>query len=369
LREAIDRLGLTGIEVVDRNIGPEFERPFNGVITRAVETIDQTLARVHGCLQRHGRMIFMKGPACEPEIEAALSRFAEQFALVENRAYRIGATPHERRLVVFERLDAPPRVMAELAARRHRVVEVASEHNDRFKSLKRMLTGRGIKKEGLALLCGSRPVAEMLAAYPDRCRSWITPGDKPPPPSDAPGDMTWLQMAEPLFQELDLFGTRAPLLCIEVPDPDPWTPADGFPPGCSLLVPFQDPENIGAVIRSAVAFEASQVILLAESAHPYHPKALRAAGGLTPRVRLRQGPSLRALPTDLPLFALSAEGRDITSIAFPPAFGLLIGLEGEGIPRQWRTHAVRIPMNPAVDSLNAAVAAAVALYEWKMKQG
>jgi 16S rRNA (guanine(527)-N(7))-methyltransferase RsmG len=367
LREAIAQLALENITVLDRNIAPAVQQPVQGVITRAVESIAQTLERVQGCLQQHGRVIFMKGPACDAEIEQALGRFAGRFALIDQRAYRIGATANERRLVVFERLDAPPHVLAARAARRHRVLAVTSEHNERFKSLKRMLTGRGIRKEGQALLAGRRPVAEMMAALPERCRAWITSGDQPAPPADAPGGMNWLQLSEPLFQTLDLFGTRSPLLCIEVPPLPSWAPAHGFPDGCSLLVPFQDPENVGAVIRCAAAFGVTQVILLAESAHPYHPKALRAAGGTTPRVQLHQGPSLHELTRDLPVLALSAEGRDIATVNYPPAFGLLVGLEGPGLPRAWRNTAVRIPIAPGVESLNAAAAAAVALYEWRRK--
>jgi tRNA G18 (ribose-2'-O)-methylase SpoU len=109
------------------------------------------------------------------------------------------------------------------------------------------------------------------------------------------------------------------------------------------------------------------VILLAESAHPYHPKALRAAGGTTPRVRLRQGPALDDLPRDLPILPLSADGQPIAAVDFPAAFGLLAGMEGEGVPAAWRERALRIPMAPAVESLNAAVATAVALYEWRRR--
>jgi RNA methyltransferase, TrmH family len=148
----------------------------------------------------------------------------------------------------------------------------------------------------------------------------------------------------------------------------PWTPQEGFCPGCSLLVPFQDPENIGAVIRSAAAFGVSQVILLSESAHPYHPKALRASGGVVPHVHLRQGPSLNDLPQNLPVLALSAEGTDLGAVEFPAAFGFLLGLEGQGLPDGWRPAAVRIPIQPQVESLNAAAAAAVALYEWARRK-
>jgi 16S rRNA (guanine(527)-N(7))-methyltransferase RsmG len=367
LREAITRLGLAGIDVIDRNITAGYAQPVAGVVTRAVETMDQTLARIHGCLEQNGRVIFMKGPGCEPEIEQVKLQFAGRFALVEDRAYRIGQTSNERRLVVFQRLDAPPAAIAAQAARRHRVVAIDSEQNSRLKSLKRLLTGRGVKKEGQALLAGRRPVAEMLAAAPERCLAWITPGDQPAPPGSAPAEMQWLQLADPLFQTLDLFGTRSPLLCIRVPEMPAWSPQEGFTEGCSLLVPFQDPENVGAVIRSAAAFGVTQVILLAESAHPYHPKALRAAGGTTVHVRLRQGPALNDLPRDLAVLSLSADGQPIAAVDFPEAFGLLAGLEGEGVPAAWREKAVRIPMMPTVESLNAAVATAVALYEWRRR--
>lgn len=369
LREVIDRLGLEGIEVIGRNITSDFERPFGGVITRALEGIDKTLERITGCLEERGRVIFMKGPACQQELAHALERFGRRYALVEDTPYRIGRTRNQRRLLVFERLDAPRRAMADRAVMRHPVVDVTSEKNSRYKALKKLLSGRGIKKAGQALLAGTRPVEETLTALPRSCLAWITSGEQYPPPEKAPPGMEWLQLEDPLFQTLDLFGTKGPLLLVEAPKPEPWSPQEGFPPGCSLLVPFQDPENTGAVIRSAAAFGVAQVILLSESANPFHPKALRASGGAALRVRLRQGPSLAALPTSLPLVAISADGRDITGADFPKAFGLLAGMEGEGLPALWRAKAVRIPMDPAVESLNAAAATAVALYEWRRRQG
>ena len=75
-----------------------------------------------------------------------------------------------------------------------------------------------------------------------------------------------------------------------------------------------------------MSFGAAQAILLAESAHPFHPKALRASGGAVLSLPLRQGPTLGDLPEELPIIALSAQGPDIRTTAFPPAFGLLAGL-------------------------------------------
>ncbi len=367
LRTVIAELGLENIEVVDRNITPSFQQPVQGVITRAVEVIEETMARVRGCLARNGRLIFMKGPQCDAEIQTAATKYTGQYMLEDDKAYRIGQTRHERRLVCFRRLDMPPALVIEQAARRHKIFEITSDQNQRFKSLKKLLTGRGLKKTDEALLSGRKQVSETLAAFPEKCRAWITPGNQDPPPPNAPGQMQWLQLSEDLFAQIDLFGTKAPLLCLQVPRVTPWTPGEGFPEGCSLLVPFQDPENLGAAIRSAAGFKASQVILLSESAHPYHPKALRAASGTTLNVRLRQGPALKDLSGGLPVIALSAEGQAIDRMDFPEAFGLLIGLEGEGLPAQWRRSAVRIPIDSAVESLNAATACAIALYEWRRK--
>jgi tRNA G18 (ribose-2'-O)-methylase SpoU len=122
------------------------------------------------------------------------------------------------------------------------------------------------------------------------------------------------------------------------------------------------------VIRSAAAFGAAQVILLAESSHPYHPKTIRASGGAVFRARLLQGPPLKDLPQDLPIIPLSSEGKDITSIEWPHVFGLLPGAEGPGLPEFWRKRAVSIPMQAGVESLNAAVATAIALYVWAMSR-
>jgi 16S rRNA (guanine527-N7)-methyltransferase len=148
-----------------------------------------------------------------------------------------------------------------------------------------------------------------------------------------------------------------------------WKPEDGFPEGCTVFLPFQDPENIGAAVRSAVAFGASQGVLLKESAHPFHPKALRASGGAVLDLPLRQGPGLDALPLNIPVIALSVEGRELQTLRFPKAFGLLAGVEGPGLPDAWRNRAVAIPMAGRIESLNAATALSVVLYEWSRRRG
>ncbi|BBO69936.1 hypothetical protein DSCA_38660 [Desulfosarcina alkanivorans] len=363
LKTAVSQMGLPGIEVVERGIAPDFDRPVAGVITRAVEPMADTLARVAGCLQQNGSVIFMKGPACDEEIRAAATAFPADYELTDDIAYRIPHTPHQRRLVIFRRKVAPEQTVR--AVSRHRIRIIESESNAVFKDLKKLHSGRGVKKLGRTLVCGQRLIEEVLERSPQRCRAWISRGDRQPPPDHAPVPMEWYQLSPELFQILDLFATRTPMVLYDTPTPATWRPAEPAPSGCSLLVPFQDPENVGAVIRSAVAFDVGRIILLAESANPFHPKAIRSSSGTVFSARLLQGPPLSEIPRDLPVIALAASGQPLAATRFPHAFALLAGMEGPGLPPRWQANAVAIPMNPEVESLNAAVATAIALYEWR----
>jgi 16S rRNA (guanine(527)-N(7))-methyltransferase RsmG len=364
LKMALAELSLSGIEVIERGIAADYDRPVAGVITRAVEPITDTLARVAGCLERQGMVIFMKGPRCDAEIEAAADRAKDEYILTDDIPYQIPHSPHRRRLVCYRRKT--DRIPVEAAARpRHRVHIIESEANAVFKDLKKLLGGRGIKKQGKALVCGARLVTDVIATQPGRCQAWITSGNRQPPPATAPQRMDWLQLAPSLFQALDVFGTRSPILHYNLPELPRWDPKAPLAAGCSVLIPFQDPENVGAVIRSAAAFRVDRIVLLAESANPFHPKAIRASAGTVFSANLRVGPTLDELPDDLPVLALAASGTPIEEAAFADRFCLLAGMEGPGLPPRWHRNAVAIPMAEGVESLNAAVATSIALYEWR----
>lgn len=138
-----------------------------------------------------------------------------------------------------------------------------------------------------------------------------------------------------------------------------------------LLAGLQDPGNLGAVLRSAEAFGISGVVCLPGTVSPWNPKALRASAGSAFRVPLLAAsaddcfPRLRS--ASLRIFATTARnGRSasLADLAGPAA--LLIGNEGNGLPPEIAAHAdaaLTIPCPGPVESLNAAVAASILLYE------
>ncbi len=369
LEAALRELDLKKITVSGHSVSAASEIPVNAVITRAVETIPRTLERIAGSLAKGGLGVFMKGPHCEEEIEEALERFGRRFRLIGDHHYRIPNSSDDRRLIVFERLDSPPWARKAELEKENLVRIIESENNETLRNLKKLLTPRGIRKQLQALVFGQKQVSEMLALFPERCLAWISRGDRKPPPEDAPPNLMWYQIAPPLYEILDLFGTDYPILLVKIEQIPNWTPSDGLPEGCTLFVPFQDPENVGAVIRSAVAFGVTGIVLLAEAANPYHPKAIRASGGMVFRANLLEGPSINDLPESLPIVALSKEGKSILEFQFPSKFGLLPGVEGPGLPDRFRQGGISIPIAPGIESLNAVVATAIALFKWSAIQG
>jgi RNA methyltransferase, TrmH family len=135
---------------------------------------------------------------------------------------------------------------------------------------------------------------------------------------------------------------------------------------CVYLHAVGDPGNVGTVLRSAAAFGASCVALGAGSADPFSPKAVRASMGAIFSV-----PLVHATPAELPGVTIALDAgakRPLSAVAadLEPQAGisLLVGAERDGLPADVLAacdHVARIPI--ATESLNAAVAASVALYE------
>nr|BFD67311.1 hypothetical protein HAGR004_23330 [Bdellovibrio sp. HAGR004] len=108
LKHVRSEMNLQNLDILGRNINRHCVYPVRGAITRAVEDISNTLGNVMSCLQVGGKVYFMKGPGVDPEIKAAKDQWSQYYKLVQDVAYSLPNTPHERRLVVYEKIKDMP---------------------------------------------------------------------------------------------------------------------------------------------------------------------------------------------------------------------------------------------------------------------
>lgn len=141
-----------------------------------------------------------------------------------------------------------------------------------------------------------------------------------------------------------------------------------------VLDGIQDPGNAGAIARAAEAFGATGILYLKGTVSPHNPKTLRASAGSLFRVPFLHGiacatalATLRqngiklfaAMPATSPACADSLATTDFTGRC-----GLIVGSEAQGVGAEWRTVAAPVSVpTVGVESLNAAIAASILLYE------
>jgi TrmH family RNA methyltransferase len=140
-----------------------------------------------------------------------------------------------------------------------------------------------------------------------------------------------------------------------------WEPAVG--PLCVYLHGVGDPGNVGTILRSAQAFGASCVAFGPGCADPYSPKAVRASMGAIFAMPVAHAEAVTDLPGER-VALLAGAGEPLRGIALQAPMTLLVGAEREGLPDELVDVCERVAHIPiASESLNAAMAATVALYE------
>ena len=177
-------------------------------------------------------------------------------------------------------------------------------------------------------------------------------------------------LSDGLFREIS--STESPQGVIALVEPPAWT-LDQVLRGQSLVAVLdgiQEPGNAGAILRAAEAFGASGAVFLKGTVTPYNAKAMRASAGSIFRL-----PCVAGLEESVLLAAL--EQKRVTLYAAVPSAGaslatadltqkcaFVIGSEGRGIRAGLtrKTSSISIPTT-GVESLNAAVAAGILLYE------
>lgn len=150
----------------------------------------------------------------------------------------------------------------------------------------------------------------------------------------------------------------------------------------AILDHLEDPQNLGAVGRSLLAFGGFALAMPSRRGSPITPSALRASAGALAHLEVVRVGSLlslvEALKSSVPslwVYGLELEGELVLgSFELPPRCAFVVGSEGRGISRSLRRACdglIRIPISAvgSVSSLNASVAAALAFYEWHKLHG
>jgi TrmH family RNA methyltransferase len=258
---------------------------------------------------------------------------------------------------------------------------VQSKQNARLKELRRAFVRPGRDTHGLVAIEGRHLLDEALRAGLRVARIFIRippderTGVSEPESIDPTGKAEVLMVPAAVFDSIVETETPQPLAAmVEMPD---WTwahvlrPRGAWAPLVAVLAGIQDPGNLGTILRSAEAFGATGIVALPGTVSPWNPKAVRASAGSVFRLPLvtcaveECFSSLReAGARILTTTGHDGEPADLASLTGPVA--VVIGNEGRGVPKAIGARAderITIPCPGPVESLNAAVAASVLLYE------
>jgi RNA methyltransferase, TrmH family len=252
---------------------------------------------------------------------------------------------------------------------RPRLIE--SRQNPRVKQLRAALARSGRTPEGLIAVEGEHLVEEALLSRL-RCEViYLRQGAEAN--FDLPADTELLELAADVFESA--LATQQPQGIAALVHAPPFTFEEMLaPPGPPLLLVLaglQDPGNVGTLLRSAEAFGATGALLLPGTASPWNPKALRASAGSAfrlPTLAVTAEETLSRLKQEnvAMVAAVARDGAAISAVPLHRSTALLIGNEGAGLPASLTAAAayrITIAMPGAVESLNAAIAGSLLLYE------
>ena len=248
---------------------------------------------------------------------------------------------------------------------------ITSLQNPHIQKLRRLLGDRRERDEsGLFVAEGRRLCEDAMAAPGIAARAVY--GTERQLRDFNPGDVSVYEIADALAAKIG--ETKSPqgifVLC-EKPAATPFVGMDG---GKYLLLhDLQDPGNIGAIIRTAEALGIDALLLSESCPDLFGPKVLRAGMGGSFRLSCHVTADISAAIKNLResgvtvcAAALTPDAVPLTRMSFPASCAVLIGNEGNGLPGDLIAlcdAAVEIPMRKAANSLNAAAAAAILIWE------
>ena len=246
-------------------------------------------------------------------------------------------------------------------------LKITARKNPLVQQVRRLLTSRKERQEtGLFVADGTKLLAEAVRFWDGLDTVILTEGVE----AQVPEGIRVVVVSREIMEYISPMETpQGALFLCRLPKQTDFLPK----PGMLLLDGIQDPGNLGTILRTADALDIP-VALLEGCADPYSHKVVRASMGAVFRTPVVQTTweavqsACRDAGIPIGVTALSDRAEDLRSAQLLQ-MAVVIGSEGRGVRQEILQSADReliIPMNPRCESLNAAIAAAIVM--WQMKQ-
>ena len=244
---------------------------------------------------------------------------------------------------------------------------ITSRKNPLLQQVKKLLSSKKAREEaGLFAADGTKLLKEAVTYFPGLDTVILSDGVE----ADVPESVRVIRVPGDVMESISpMQSPQGALFLCRLPEKKAFTPV----PGMLLLDGIQDPGNIGTILRTADALDIP-VALLEGCADPYSHKVVRSSMGAVFRCDVIQTTwetvqaSCRKAGIPVGVTALSDRAKDLRQSDLKQ-MAVVIGSEGQGVRKEILEEAdaeLIIPMNPHCESLNAAVAATIVM--WQMKQ-
>lgn len=244
---------------------------------------------------------------------------------------------------------------------------ITSRKNPFLQQVKKLLSSKKAREEaGLFVADGTKLLQEAVRWYPGLETVILSDGVE----AELPHSVRCIRVPGDVMESISpMASPQGALFLCKLPEKQPFSPT----PGMLLLDGIQDPGNLGTMLRTADALNIP-VALLEGCADPYSHKVVRSSMGAvfrTPVVQTTWQEAQKACRDrgiPVAVTALSDRARDLRQ-ADLKAMAVVIGSEGQGVRREILDSAdgeLIIPMNPRCESLNAAVAATIVMWQMNL---
>jgi TrmH family RNA methyltransferase len=251
------------------------------------------------------------------------------------------------------------------------IVEISSPRNPSLQDIRQAAAKGRPTADGLFVAEGPHLVEELLHSKWALAKLIFTPETLPIWERHARlAAVETIVVPQRTFQSIAETGTSQGVMALARPRQWKWEDLQRPPSLIVVLDGIQDPGNAGTIIRSAEAFGATGAVMLKNSVRTSNGKFMRASAGSVFHLPICEGFDCseflqRAKETRLRLFSLDAGGRNmISGASFDGPCALITGSEANGVSQNLLEASEKITVKTQrVESLNAAVACSVALYD------